>query len=89
MSQEAAKSFLSMVDQDASLKSQLKGLKGEESQVLAEIIKLGAEKDLSFTADEVKAAAGASQGKMSEQDLDKVAGGGCKVILLSVGYCSN
>lgn len=89
MSQEAAKSFVSMVKQDPALKAQVKALKGEEQQVLAEIVKLGAAKKLAFTADEVKAASGSVGGKLSKNELDKVAGGGCRVILLSVAVCSN
>jgi hypothetical protein len=91
LSQEAAKSFLAMVDQDAALKAQIKGLKGDEGKVLAEVVKIGAAKKLTFTADEMKSAAKtrAGAGKLDEKQLDKVAGGGCKVILLSVAVCSD
>lgn len=88
MSVESAQSFLKMVNEDAGLKAQVKGFKGEENAVLAEIVKAGTAKNLTFTADELKAAAQTSQGKMSEQELDKVAGGGCTVILLTVGCCT-
>ena len=88
MSAENAQSFLKIVNEDAALKAQVKDIKGEEDAVLAEIVKVGVAKNLAFTADELNAAAQSCQGKMSDQDLDKVAGGGCSVILLTVGCCT-
>lgn len=88
MSAEAAQSFLKMVNEDAGLKAQVKGIKGAEQTALAEIVKIGSARKLSFTADELQTAAKASQGKLSKSELDKVAGGGCRVILLTVGCCT-
>ena len=89
MSAEAAKSFMTMMNQDASLKSKVKSLKGDENTVLSGMVKLGAEKKLSFTTDEIKTACHSCKDKMSEAELEKVAGGRCKVVLVTVGYCTD
>jgi hypothetical protein len=88
MSAEAAQSFLKMVNQDAALKAQNKGMKGDENKVLTDMVKVGASKKLAFTTDELKAAAKSCPGRMSDQELEKVAGGKCKVILITVGCCT-
>lgn len=88
MSAEAAQSFLKMVNQDAGLKAQVKGLKGDENKVLAEMVKAGAARKLQFSTAELVAAAKTCPSRMSEQELEKVAGGKCRIILITVGCCT-
>jgi predicted ribosomally synthesized peptide with nif11-like leader len=88
MSMENAKAFLGLLSSDKSLRGKVAG--GGEDAALKSMVALGAEKKLSFTAAELKDAAQEikKSGKLSEKELDAVAGGGCKVILLSVA-CSD
>jgi len=84
MSLENAKSFVKLASTDKDLRRKLASSSDDA------MVTLGAEKNLAFTAAELKDAAqdAKTSGKLSEKELDAVAGGGCKVILLSVA-CSD
>jgi len=89
MSIENAEAFLKELKSDDALLRKVAS--SSEDVAIQCIIEAGTAKKMSFTADELKFAArtvSSAKGKLSEKELSAVAGGQCKIILLSVA-CSD
>lgn len=72
MSLEEVKRFAEAVKKDDALQKELKAKGGDEAAV-ADFAK---SKGFDFSADELKGFAAEKKGELSEEQLDKVAGGG-------------
>lgn len=78
MSKEAIAQMMQSATQDQPLQQKLEGASG-----LAEVVKIGGEKDYQFTEDEMQAflsehgvpLGDSAEGELSEEGLDAVAGG--------------
>jgi predicted ribosomally synthesized peptide with nif11-like leader len=76
MSQQSALAFFTHVEQNPTLKQQVKAAANKE-----ELFNLAQEAGYSFSADDLKAISKESEsGELNEQELETVAGGGVKQI---------
>lgn len=77
MSEEHAREFIHVVEQDAALQQKIDGFDPATGAV--EIVKLGAERDLHFSAEEFNLALNAHlkspDNEITEEELDSVSGG--------------
>ncbi len=71
MSVENVKKFMELVVQDASLQKEL----AKAGTDVPKIISLGAERGLTFTAQDIKTVYDETGGELTEEQLEKVAGG--------------
>lgn len=80
MSVAEIKRFAEAVKSDSGLQSELKGVSGGEAGVAS----FAKGKGYDFTAEELKAHAEEMKGELSEEQLDKIAGGGDTVTAVVV-----
>jgi predicted ribosomally synthesized peptide with nif11-like leader len=73
MSVENAKAFIQAAREDEALRGQLMAIRERDRDAaMASVISIGAEKGFAFTAEEFT---GSLNEELSDEDLDKVAGG--------------
>ncbi len=90
MSKETALQFLSAVERSPELQQQLKSLQEDTPETIKRVIEMAAQAGYTFCADDLRAAARSraeqqmQTGEISEEDLEKVAGGTSDNIMCTI-----